>query len=171
LNCHCRIGGYSYHDVVSIYGVSRAGFIPQLFSLRLPNADVILELLMKTKAKALIYEDLFESALQTWPLPTYRADADLTGFGSSLSESLPVQPDDIAFYFHTSGSTSGSPKLVPCSYKWLDMTIRKSHQICEPRDSGRQDVTVWGGSMCHIFQTFSKFKVEDTVILLTNWWS
>ncbi|KAJ7693901.1 hypothetical protein B0H17DRAFT_932562 [Mycena rosella] len=151
------IGGYSYQDVLSIYGVSRAGFIPQLFSLRLPNADVILELLIKTGAKALIYEDLFESALRTWPLPVYRAVGVEVACGSSQLE-LPPLPvphnESISFIFHTSGSTSGSPKLVPCSYKWLDMTIRKSHRICAPQNQDHRDVSTWGGSMCHIFQNF-----------------
>ncbi|KAJ6561556.1 hypothetical protein DFH09DRAFT_1247719 [Mycena vulgaris] len=151
------IGGYSYKDVLQIYGVSRAGYIPQLFSLRLPNADVILELLTKTRAKALIYEDLVEPALRTWPLPVYREVTVGVASGSSHLD-LPTLPaaqnHEIAFYWHTSGSTSGSPKLVPCSYKWLDMTIRKSYRICAPREQDRRDIAVWGGSMCHIFQNF-----------------
>ncbi|KAF7352393.1 Acetyl-CoA synthetase-like protein [Mycena venus] len=151
------IGGYSYNDVLNIYGVSRAGFIPQLFSLRLPNADVILELLTKTGARALIYEDVFESALRTWSLPIYRAASIEPAAGRSTLDLPPLpaaQNHEIAFYFHTSGSTSGSPKLVPCSYKWLDMTLQKSYQICTPKEQGRLDVSVWGGSMCHIFQNF-----------------
>ncbi|KAJ6616294.1 hypothetical protein B0H10DRAFT_1799807 [Mycena sp. CBHHK59/15] len=151
------MGGYTYKDILYIYGVSRAGYIPQLFSLRLPNADVISELLAKTQAKALIYEDLFESALRSWPLPTYRADPVELVAESDHLDLPPVtatRPDEIAFYFHTSGSTSGSPKLVPCSYRWLEMTIRKSYQICTPRDQDRQDIATWSGSMCHIFQNF-----------------
>ncbi|KAJ7682309.1 hypothetical protein DFH06DRAFT_1075950 [Mycena polygramma] len=151
------IGGYSYKDVLNLYGVSRAGFIPQLFSLRLPNADVILELLTKTGARGLIYEDLFEPALRTWPLPIYRAASIEPAAGRRHLDLPPLpaaQDHEIAFYFHTSGSTSGSPKLVPCNYRWLDMTIRKSGQLCEPRKQGRLDVAPWGGSMCHIFQNF-----------------
>ncbi|KAF8214043.1 hypothetical protein K438DRAFT_1956145 [Mycena galopus ATCC 62051] len=151
------IGGYSYNDVLNLYGVSRAGFIPQLFSLRLPNADVILELLTKTGAKALIYEESFEPALRTWPLHVYRAASiELTAGRSTidLPPPLAVQDHEIAFYFHTSGSTSGSPKLVPCSYRWLESTIYKSYQICTPREQDRFDVAIWGGSMCHIFQNF-----------------
>ncbi|KAJ7887494.1 hypothetical protein B0H14DRAFT_3430546 [Mycena olivaceomarginata] len=151
------IGGYSYNDVLNLYGVSRAGFIPQLFSLRLPNADVILELLTKTGARALIYEDLFESALRTWPLHIYRATTIELLAGRSSIDLPPVpavQNHEIAFYFHTSGSTSGSPKLVPCSYRWLESTIHKSYQLCTPREQGHFDVANWGGSMCHIFQNF-----------------
>ncbi|KAF7332472.1 Acetyl-CoA synthetase-like protein [Mycena kentingensis (nom. inval.)] len=152
------IGGYDYKDVVTLYAISRAGFIPQLFSLRLSSADVILELLSKTGAKALIYEDLFEPALRTWPLPVYPEAEGSIGLGRSTHYDLPplpiVEEKDIYAYFHTSGSTSGSPKLVPCSYKWLGATLRKSKQICAPKLEGRLDVAVWGGSMAHIFQNF-----------------
>ncbi|KAJ7068744.1 hypothetical protein C8F01DRAFT_1119163 [Mycena amicta] len=147
------IGGYDYKDVVNLYGISRAGFVPQLFSLRLPSADVILELLAKTGAKALIYEDLFESALRTWPLPIYpEATLELAVGGSHLDlPPLPVvEEHDIYAYFHTSGSTSGSPKLVPCSYKWLRSTLRKASQICTPKQIGRLDVVVWGVLMGHL---------------------
>nr|GAT58468.1 acetyl-CoA synthetase-like protein [Mycena chlorophos] len=151
------IGGYDYKDVVTLYGISRAGFIPQLFSLRLPSADVILELLAKTSAKALIYEDLFESALRTWPLPIYPEATLELGVGRSQLDlpPLPVAQDhDIYAFFHTSGSTSGSPKLVPCNYRWLRSTLRKSSFICAPKQTNQLDVAVWGGSMAHIFQNF-----------------
>jgi acyl-coenzyme A synthetase/AMP-(fatty) acid ligase len=71
--------------------------------------------------------------------------------------SLPtLRERDTVFIFHTSGSTSGIPKLVPCSSSWLDSAITKSHQIAMPsgRTKRNQDVTVWMGSMCHIAQTF-----------------
>jgi hypothetical protein len=134
---------------------------------------VILELLTKARAKALIYENLFESALRTWPLPVYQ-EAPIEALTGSSHPPLPPllapQNHEIAFYFHTSGSTSGSPKLVPCSYKWLDMTVRKSYRICGPREQKRRDIASWryvalffyntrpdfgsSGSMCHIFSNF-----------------
>ncbi|ESK98305.1 amp- ligase [Moniliophthora roreri MCA 2997] len=150
------IGGYTYQDVLHIYGLSRAGYIPQLFSLRLPNPDVIYELLHKAQAQALICEQSFHTSLQDSPVPIHLAtevsDTDI------LTEPLPPLPavtgDSTAFLFHTSGSTSGCPKLVPCSYRWLNTTLHKSNQIAQPRNSSRQDVTTWMGSMCHIGQTF-----------------
>ncbi|KAJ6610106.1 hypothetical protein B0H10DRAFT_1954146 [Mycena sp. CBHHK59/15] len=151
------IGGYTYTDVLHIYGMSRAGYVPQLFSLRLPNPDVIYELLRKANAKALVHESTFASVLQDSPFPTHLAlgmeDIDVTG--EPLPELRRVQPEDIAFYFHTSGSSGGSPKLVPCSHRWLDATVMKSSQTSAPQNPARQDVTVWMGSMCHIGQTFS----------------
>ncbi|KAI3602834.1 amp-ligase [Moniliophthora roreri] len=150
------IEGYTYQDVLHIYGLSRAGYIPQLFSLRLPSPDLVYELLHKAQAQALICEQSFHSSLQDSPVPTHLAtkvsDIDV------LTEPLPPLPavtgGSTAFLFHTSGSTSGSPKLVPCSYRWLNTALHKSNQISRPRNSSRQDVTTWMGSMCHIDQFF-----------------
>ena len=140
-----RLGGMTYFDVLHIYGIARAGFIPQLFSLRLPNPDVVNELLQKAGAKALIYDLSYESATSTFSVPvhpaafTERPDAEdvvlYNGFEPSGS--------DIAMVFHTSGSTSGSPKLVRCTYKWLDAIVSKAYHTSLPKDQARQDVTVW----------------------------
>jgi acyl-CoA synthetase (AMP-forming)/AMP-acid ligase II len=157
--CYSRLGGMTYTDVLHIYGVSRAGFIPQLFSLRLPSPEVIFELMRKANAKALIFDASFESALHHSPVPVFLA-ANINTVDVA-NERLPKIPlissgDDTVFIFHTSGSTSGSPKLVPCSYAWLNTIIDKTRQTSTPKLPGRRDVTVWMGSMCHIAQTFSQ---------------
>jgi acyl-coenzyme A synthetase/AMP-(fatty) acid ligase len=136
----------TYNDVLHIYGMSRAGYIPQLFSLRLPNPIVIFELLRKANAKALVYDASFASILANTPIPTHLAvDIDKI---DGVDEPLPEMPtvehgDQTVFILHTSGSTSGSPKLVPCSATWLDTTVNKAYQVGRPRDSTRQDVCVW----------------------------
>ncbi|GLB44400.1 putative amp- ligase [Lyophyllum shimeji] len=150
------IGGFTYADALHIYGISRAGYIPQLFSLRLPNPVVIYELLQKADAKALVYDQSYDHVLSDCFVPRHLS-TPLT-ISESTNEPLPdisqISPEEIAFIFHTSGSTSGSPKLVPCSFSWIDSAIEKSNQISRPLNPGRQDVTVWMGSMCHIGQTF-----------------
>ncbi|KAF5337819.1 hypothetical protein D9758_015716 [Tetrapyrgos nigripes] len=152
------IGGFAYADALHIYGLSRAGYIPQLFSLRLPNPDVILELLSKSNARALVYDANSESIVGRSSIPLYPATSlsDLVVDDEPLPPMPSVQPEDLAFLFHTSGSTSGSPKLVPCSYRWLDSVVRKSNQTCLPvnLDPNAREVTTWLGSMCHIGQTF-----------------
>ncbi|KAJ3570247.1 hypothetical protein NP233_g4524 [Leucocoprinus birnbaumii] len=150
------IGGFTYLDVLHIYGLSRAGYIPQLFSLRLPNPEVVYELLKRADAKALIYEAAFSALCSDCPVPAHLAvENDLVPESSSpLPPLLPVTEQDIAFIFHTSGSTSGSPKLVPCNYRWIMTALKKSWQVSKPQNQSRQDVTVWMGSMCHIGQSF-----------------
>ncbi|KAK2460372.1 hypothetical protein APHAL10511_007537 [Amanita phalloides] len=151
--------GFSYTDVLHIYGISRAGFVPQLFSLRLPNAVVIYELLRKAQTRALIYDNNLKGVLNDCPIPCHpavlREDMCLKNLELPVLETM--SPDDTAFIFHTSGSTSGSPKLVPCSHRWIESAIAKSRQICRPKSLNRQDVIVWMGSMCHIAQSFMLF--------------
>ncbi|KIK71118.1 hypothetical protein GYMLUDRAFT_52257 [Collybiopsis luxurians FD-317 M1] len=147
------IGGYTYEDVVTIYGLSRAGFIPQLFSLRLPNPEIIFELLAKAKAEALIFDGTFANVLDNCHIPIYQAKSDTRSCSVSVPPLPAVTEDDIALVFHTSGSTSGSPKLVQCSYRWLDSIVDKATQTGIPRNAARPDVTTWMGSMCHIGQT------------------
>lgn len=141
-----RLSGFTYTDVLHIYGISRAGYIPQLFSLKLSNPTIVHELLHQAGAQALIYDASFESILNDFPLPIYRALISERLETISTPVSLPdiseSQEDDIAFIFHTSGSTSGSPKLVPMTYRWLSSVVTKSHHISKPRDPHRQDVTV-----------------------------
>ncbi|PFH54576.1 hypothetical protein AMATHDRAFT_134787 [Amanita thiersii Skay4041] len=150
------ISGSTYLDLLHVYGVSRAGYIPQLFSLRLPNPVVIYELLHKAGAKALIYESAFQANVADSPVPTFIcASRDLMDTSeANLPSFSPTTAEEWAFVFHTSGSTSGSPKLVPCSYKWVDSAICKSGQISRPFNIDHQDVTVSMGSICHIGQTF-----------------
>lgn len=135
----------TYIDVLHIYGIARAGYVPQLFSLRLPNPDVVAELLRKADARALIYDLSYVSAAATFTVPvhpaayTARSDAE----DVVLYNHLAPEGSDIAMVFHTSGSTSGSPKLVRCTYEWLDAIVSKAYYTGIPRDTARQDVTVW----------------------------
>ncbi|KAF9452669.1 acetyl-CoA synthetase-like protein [Macrolepiota fuliginosa MF-IS2] len=150
------IGGFTYTDLLHIYGLSRAGYIPQLFSLRLPSPEVIYELLARAEAKALVYEPAFAATCADCPVPAHLAVGSdcIPESSTPLSPLPPVTEDDVAFIFHTSGSTSGSPKLVPCNYRWITAAKTKSFQVSAPRNKNRQDVTVWMGSMCHIGQSF-----------------
>jgi non-ribosomal peptide synthetase component F len=144
----------AYIDVLHIYGVSRAGYIPQLVGLRLPNPDVIFELLQKGNAKALIYDTSWASLLSHSQVPVYPA---LNAKGcDDVHEVLPEMPtfhgDDTVFIFHTSGSTS-IPKLLLCSYSWLTANIDKMER--SNLNSGRRAVTSAIGSMVNGGQNLS----------------
>lgn len=165
-----RLAGFSYSDVLQIYGLSRAGYIPQLFSLRLPSAEVVCELLHRAEAQALIFDPSYQHLVSVCTLPIYPA-LNVTDSRRSIYEApvtLRHDPKDFVFIFHTSGSTSGSPKLVPCDYQWLESTVKKSRVMLEPTSRQRQDVIAWMGSMCHIAQTFSEF-FWLWLVPLQNW--
>ncbi|KAH9937149.1 acetyl-CoA synthetase-like protein [Fomitopsis serialis] len=140
------LSGTTYTDALHIYGISRAGYVPQLMSLRLPNPDVILELLAQSGGKALIHDPSFSTVLHQAPVPTHVA----------MDARTITVSDDPVMIFHTSGSTSGRPKLVPCSHFWWANMMAKAATILRPKHSRRdaRDVVVWMGSLCHMAQTF-----------------
>ncbi|KAK7682328.1 hypothetical protein QCA50_014532 [Cerrena zonata] len=151
------VGGFEYADILHIYGLTKAGYIPQLFPGRLPNSAVIFELMEMAGAKALIHTANFGPVAES-PVPTYVVQT----LSSNDVKDVPHLPpptrqpglDDIVIIYHTSGSTGRLPKLVRCSYRWLENMVAKSATITEPNDPNRQDVTVWMGSMAHSPQNF-----------------
>ena len=125
--------------------MSRAGYIPQMFSLRLPNPVVIFELLQKAGARALVCEPSFGVDLSGCPVLTYSAIQVPEQAAENVVLALlqtEYSASDLALIFHTSGSTSGSPKLVPCNRQWLDTAVRKSRQIVQSCSTESQNVTV-----------------------------
>lgn len=142
-----RIGGSSYVDCVHIYSMVRAGYVPQFFSLRLPEPDIIFELLAKSNGKALIYDSSFSSIMPSSPSTPIHMAIDVRSedvADVSLPEIVEAENgDDTLMIFHTSGSTSGQPKVIRCSYSWWDACLAKSRLCATPKNPARQDVTIW----------------------------
>lgn len=147
--------GMDYQDVLHIYGISRAGYVPQLLSLRLPNPVIIHQLLREANARALIYASEFTALTTSFSLPVHPAVCKSNmGTPSAALPPLPssTESNDLAVIFHTDGSISGRPNLVPCNQQWLHSLVVKARLITAPQDPQRQDVAVSIGSMCHIGQ-------------------
>ncbi|KAL0569814.1 hypothetical protein V5O48_012147 [Marasmius crinis-equi] len=152
---YCSRGG-SYMDFVHIHGLSKAGYVPQAFT-RLPQSiEIVKALLEKSGAKALLYEEgYFDSAesLMGPDLKVYPTFKDIPT--TQLSEALPdlsePQPNDIKYVFHTSGSTSGLPKLVPYTSRSVETLLRKAAMTPRP-PPGRPspDAVSWISSACHV---------------------
>ncbi|OAQ65038.1 acetyl-CoA synthetase-like protein [Pochonia chlamydosporia 170] len=146
--------GTSYLDLVNIWAVSRAGYIPQLISIRMPNPDVVFEMLKQAGAAALIVDPSFEPLLTETTLPILFSASLTSSSGDGLPKlpqlDTPPDPNDTLMIFHTSGSTSGNPKLVPVTARWLDFAIEKMSHSKLLSSSGKQQVVVSGGSFCHM---------------------
>ena len=135
----------AYSDVLHVYGISRAGYIPQMFSLRLPNPIVILEMLQNAGGRALVCEPSFEVDLSGCSVPNYSAiqvcEQDVEGVALPPLR-IDHSASDLVFIFHTSGSTSGNPKQVPCNRRWVDNVVAKAKLRANLRSTQGQDVTV-----------------------------
>ncbi|KAK7026028.1 hypothetical protein VNI00_015745 [Paramarasmius palmivorus] len=160
--------GAQYTDMLHIYGLSRAGYVPQCFSL-LPNAvELVISLLERSGAKALIYQEGYinparlstnaSSGVKLFPSlsarDSYLRDSSwmLEGSTSILADMPIVSAEDTALIFHSTGTTSGVPKHVPYSYQYMDTLIQKLKFAFVPASPHVQDVNSWVGSICHMGQ-------------------
>ena len=145
-----RLRGYTYTDVITIYSISRAGFIPQMFGFDLPNTHIVFELLSKYDGKAIIHDpakaailDESKAALPCLVAVDYLSvsDADVTDL--ELPDLPEAKAEDFAFIYHSSGSVSGMPKVVPKTNKWLSTIENKSGAAFCIGHHRTQDVYVW----------------------------
>ncbi|ESK92366.1 amp- ligase [Moniliophthora roreri MCA 2997] len=131
------LGGLQYIDVVNVYSVARAGYIPHSFS-RLPGIAVVRDLLQKSETKAFIrHTDVKEALKDIQDIPVYD----------------PVtSTDDLAAYAGNHLSPmSPHPKLVTGTYRWLEALIQKHAYPLFPKHS-RVEVMNWMGNVCHLAQ-------------------
>ncbi|EXA32488.1 hypothetical protein FOVG_16315 [Fusarium oxysporum f. sp. pisi HDV247] len=150
--------GITYLDLLHIWGISRAGCVPQLISAHLTSNTVVRELLSEAKAKGLIHDPAITVSVGE-DVSTFPA-VDFLGLAveqSPLAEvNSPTSGDVIVFILHSSGSTSGKPKLVPATARWLDCNIRKTqHFTFRGPGAEYQETIVASGSFCHVASTLA----------------
>ncbi|KAL0571581.1 hypothetical protein V5O48_010375 [Marasmius crinis-equi] len=154
---YCSRGG-SYIDFVHIYGLSKVGYVPQLFTALPQSIEVIKTLLEKSKAKALLYQEGHFHSARTLAGPDLKVypifiDLPTTQASGALPDLPEPQPTDIYCVLHSSGSTSGMPKLVPYTFRFTETLLRKADAIASTHPSSVRsspDVISWVGSACHV---------------------
>ncbi|KAF5388772.1 hypothetical protein D9757_005614 [Collybiopsis confluens] len=110
--------GYNYVDVLHVYGISRAGYVPQLINF-FPDAtyDLIRAVFESAKPRAFIFESLYKNsgAVRNAPMPCYEALSSVNVAHSTqhpLPGLLKVEAEDVALIVQTSGTTSGVSKVA-----------------------------------------------------------
>ncbi|KAF9061235.1 acetyl-CoA synthetase-like protein [Rhodocollybia butyracea] len=143
--------GYKYLDIVHVYAISRAGYIPQLINI-FQNADysVIQGPLEQANTRALIYESVYSDTVRDIPIPRFTSVTVVHPNDYPLPDLPHVTGSDVAIIYQTSGSTSGKSKIVPFNYTWLDGNVRKMTKV--PLDSGKVDIVSWRGSIGYMAQ-------------------
>ena len=125
--------------------MSRAGYVPQMFGLRPSNPIVFFELLQKAGARALVCEPSLHIDLSGCPVPNYSVK-QVREQGVTDVALPPLRIDhsasDLVFILHTSESTSGRPKLVPCNRRWVDNVTVKAKRLTQVYSTQGQDVAV-----------------------------
>ncbi|ESK86274.1 amp- ligase [Moniliophthora roreri MCA 2997] len=152
------VHGMKYTDVVHLYGIMRAGYIPQLINRSIYAADVISHLVLKSDARALVYDPdgakiphIGASNVKLYVLPPSIPVSNGQD-DQALQDTPPSDANDVALILHT-GGTSSIPKLVRMSYRLLDTILKKVKLLYTPfsKDNDkRYEVDSWIGSICHI---------------------
>ncbi|KAJ6600810.1 putative amp-CoA ligase [Mycena sp. CBHHK59/15] len=162
--------GKKYTDLINILGLCSAGYVPQLFSVVFPNSDVIWDLLSASNAKALILDDTFSSNAERAPVPTSAAltIADLENSnGNAEYEIAAVSQDDIALVVHSSGTTSGTPKLIPTTHGWISTYILYRYSVCQGNLDG-ENVFNTIGSLAHVGSFTCEPRGDYSFIILSE---
>ncbi|KAF5963535.1 acetyl-CoA synthetase-like protein [Fusarium bulbicola] len=143
--------GTSYLDLLHIWGISRAEYVPQLVSAHLTSGTVVRQLLSDAQAKGLIHDPAVAVSLgedvSTFPAADFLGQA-VDEFPLAEVNS-PTSGHEIVFILHSSGSTSGKPKLVPATARWLDCNMRKTGDVTF-RSPGAEYQETNVASFCHV---------------------
>ncbi|CAH0023506.1 unnamed protein product [Clonostachys rhizophaga] len=150
------VKGLSYIDFLHIWGITRAGYVPVAVSLRLTSISLVSDLVQKAGAKAIVYEDsVFPNLdMDVICLPAVDILSVQVDHLSLPELWIPTQDDDIILNYHSTGSTSGIPKLVPVTARWLDFGLEKLDScLKDDPNSEKQQVLAVNGSFCHLSGT------------------
>jgi acyl-coenzyme A synthetase/AMP-(fatty) acid ligase len=176
------VTGKKYEDLINILGLSAAGYVPQLFSVVFPNPVVIWDLLSNSNAKALILDEQFASNAEQSLVPTSAALtlSDLANYADNpSSQTAAVSQEDIAVIVHSSGTTSGTPKLIRTTHGSISTYIISRYSLCQGPQEG-ENIANTIGSLAHVgsltcefpgfflynvdrLQHFLRPLIEDTV--------
>ena len=127
---------------------------------------MVLELLDKSGGKAFIMDPIHSEKvlaagvkvphfvpLEYNELSQLVSDATTSGKLDELvfAPAVPVGRDDLAVLFHSSGTTGGSPKIIPNTYKMLEVVIKYKWPNAQvPLEKPVQGVVNTLGNMAHI---------------------
>ncbi|KAJ7595197.1 hypothetical protein C8J56DRAFT_774849 [Mycena floridula] len=149
------LSGTKYTDLVHNLAISAAGYIPQMFSVYWSHSQLVFNMLSTSGAKALVWDSTVVDDIGNCPRPTIDiASIDIEGRetrGKRLYNgniSFEAVKDDVVLMLHTSGSTSGLPKIIPWTNRWISSIFLK-YQFLDPSTSQTPDVTVRIGNYQH----------------------
>jgi len=126
---------------------------------KLSQPGIIFELMEKANSKMLIYDPSLEHLTANCPFPklAFKPIESIEKCSTVNTDSaLPEIEDlssgtDVGFVFLTSGSTSGSPKLVPLTHKVLNIFHKvRFRRLLDGKRGDTQDALLARDNICHL---------------------
>ncbi|KAM6491339.1 hypothetical protein JOM56_013113 [Amanita muscaria] len=141
--------GSRHQDLVYTIALARASYIPQMCPDVLTHPGVIFALMEKAGSRMILYDPALEHLTTDCPFPKM---ALLNPIETCSDSALPTIEDlasDLCFVYLTSGSTSGSPKLVPMTHDFVSVYYKRFRGIwLDGRGFDAQNVFLSRGSIC-----------------------
>ncbi|GJJ14467.1 hypothetical protein Clacol_008731 [Clathrus columnatus] len=124
------MSGLVYRDFVHLFGLIKAGFVPQLLNLKVHSIEIATEYFRRSNITHIIYASNAPAAQLGNDFQIHEIiDRKLDQSDKIADLHEPVlrkeNGDDVVLIFNSSGSTSGKPKLIPYTRKWIDGHARK----------------------------------------------
>ena len=152
-----RFSGSDIQHVIYAVALARLTYTPQMCPMTLTHPDIIFALMEKAGSRMILYEPSLENATTDCPFPKMALIPIETLESSSSDVTLPAieglssSPSDFCFIYLTSGSTSGSPKVVPLTQKFVSIYYKTQFGIWfDGKRFDTQDVFLWRGSICAV---------------------
>lgn len=151
--------GKTYVDAVHLFSLQRAGFVPHLVSTYLKDVALVQDLFEQSQPKVIICDTKDANGWQKLAeryevIPMLTLDETLSGDASQFHlPPLDGDGDDILSMEQSSGSSSGRPKVVQFSRRWVDANAQKC-QI----DERRTPVFIRSGTFCYVGQALHSLR-------------
>lgn len=138
-------------ETVNLFSLQRANYVPHLVSTYVEDANLVRSLFEESGAKVVVCD---VNDVKEWEqlrkhfdvIPFLGLDGPPSTSTLDISRPLPAldgKADDILSIGQSSGSSSGRPKLVPCTRRWLDANAQKL-----TIDGQRTPVIIRNGAIC-----------------------
>ncbi|GJJ09100.1 hypothetical protein Clacol_003322 [Clathrus columnatus] len=155
-----------WYYLFSLCESERAGYITQSIATYVKDVDIVQSLFQRSGAKIVLcdinhvkgWEQLEKAGIKVLPLLTDEEVVAITKISSSeLNSTLPPldgDEDEVLFIQQTSGSSSGRPKLVPLTRRWVDASVRKCRI-----DKRKMRVYIRSGSFCYSGPLYTSLRI------------
>ncbi|GJJ09091.1 hypothetical protein Clacol_003313 [Clathrus columnatus] len=162
------MAGETYTDALHIFSLLRVGYIPCLMWTYIKDVDVIQSQFEEANARIVAcdtkivegWKQLEKAGIKVIPFSTFEEIIENASPTVDLSILPPLDVygngDDIILIAHSSGSTSGRPKVVKWTRRWIDANAQKSQIIGKHQ---KTQVMIRGGSFCNTSQIIGSLGI------------
>ena len=165
-----RFSGSDIQHFIYALALARLSYIPQMCPMTLTHPEIIFALMEKAGSRMILYEPSLEDATTDCPFPKMPLTPIETLENPSSDVTLPAiedlssSPSDFCFIYLTSGSTSGSPKVVPLTQKFVSIYYKTQFRIwLDGKRFDTQDAFLCRGSICVVATIIRAYSFRNCI--------